>query len=119
MGLRCNRCRTGTLVTDYITELALAIRSRVPLEDAPSTSDDLRLFRIYAVLALAKGDHVTTEDVHNAWSAWMAERDVTHDSLVPFGLLSKQKQALDAPVVQAIREAAIVHRLRVEYSDQP
>jgi hypothetical protein len=46
----------------YVDELA---------ESAPSrrTSCPMALFRLYAVLASAKGEHVVLEDVHDAWAA--------------------------------------------------
>src|SRR5579884_3934624 len=58
---------------NYIDELARAIRARVDLSILPRSDVD-RLFRIYAVLALAKGSQVTARDVHNAWAAWECDR---------------------------------------------
>lgn len=88
----------------YITELADRIRSRVSPDLVPE-EDATRLFLIYAALALAKGEATTPRDVHNAWAAWMAERDPTHGSLQPFEKLDPEKQAEDDPFVAAIRSA--------------
>ncbi|MBE1596730.1 MULTISPECIES: DUF7701 domain-containing protein [Streptomyces] len=54
----------------YLDRLADLIRSCLsPPAKPPADSDDL--FRIYAVLLQAKGEQVTDEDIHNAWTAWM------------------------------------------------
>ncbi len=53
----------------YIDEIANDILARVDPAILPK-SDVPRLFRIYAVLTLAKGTDVTAEDVHDAWAAW-------------------------------------------------
>lgn len=89
----------------YLDELAEAIRQAVPPEALPD-GDTLPLFRLYAVLVLAKGEHVTRADVHNAWVAWMAGQDGDHDSLVPFKSLDADTQAEDSPYVVAIRTVA-------------
>lgn len=65
------------------------------------------LLKIYAVLARAKGAHVTCSDVHDAWAAWMSNRDPKHASLVPFDLLPDQVRAEDATFTEAIRAAAL------------
>ncbi|MFD9418801.1 hypothetical protein ACFWC9_29400 [Streptomyces goshikiensis] len=89
----------------YLDPLADLIRACLPPEaEPPEDSDDL--FRIYAVLLTAKGEQVTDEDVHNAWSAWMQSVDSTHAALVPFGELPPETRAFDAPYAQAIRAAA-------------
>lgn len=90
---------------NYLDELGARIRGRVPKSDLPDdeTSD---LFRIYAVLLLAKGQDVTAEDVHNAWVAWMARRDPDHESLCPFEELSNEVAADDEPYLNAIRLVA-------------
>jgi hypothetical protein len=90
---------------DHITALALNIRDRVASSDRPGTDDELGLFRIYAVLARAKGVKVTAEDVHDAWCAWALNNDAEHEALVPFGELDADQQALDDPLVEAIRAA--------------
>ena len=89
----------------YLDELAEAIRQAVPAEALPD-GDTPSLFRMYAVLLLAKGEQVTRADVHNAWVAWMAGQDGDHESLVPFGDLDPDTQAEDSPYVAAIRAVA-------------
>jgi hypothetical protein len=105
MELQFDRERAEPLVTDHVTALARTIRGHVQANERPGTGDELQLFRIYAVLALAKGVAVGPEDVHDAWCAWMAERDPEHAALLPFRELNADQQALDEPLVRAIRAA--------------
>jgi len=90
---------------NYLDELAARIRSQVPPEKFPELYSD-ELFRIYAVLALVKGSAVTAEDVHDAWSAWMAGIDPNHESMTPFSDLQPSVAADDEFYVKAIRAAA-------------
>jgi hypothetical protein len=90
-------------VSDFITALAERIRSDVDLaEDHP---EDLRLYRLYALLALVKGAETTREDVHNAWIVWMVEIDGDHDALTPFADLSEEQREQDQPFLEAIQAA--------------
>ena len=89
----------------YISRLADSIRSEVPDELLPE-GDTNTLFLLYAVLLLAKGEEVTQEDVHNAWSAWMTARGEQHEALVPFKELPPSRRAEDGPYVSAIRRVA-------------
>jgi hypothetical protein len=89
----------------YIDELAQAIRRRIPSRLVPE-GDTEALFRLYAVLAMAVGEHAALEDVHNAWAAWMTERNPQHESLKPLHELSAEVQSLDQPYLDAIRAAA-------------
>ena len=77
-----------------------------------SERSDADLYRIYAVLCLAKGQQTTARDVHNAWSAWTSSASPSHRSLIPFECLSTTVQALDMPYVQAI------HRVAAEREEQ-
>ena len=90
---------------NYLDDLGDKIRAQVPQSDLPeeNTKD---LFRIYAVLLLAKGSAVTAEDVHNAWAAWMSTTDPGHDAIVPFAELSSDVAADDVPYVDAIHAIA-------------
>lgn len=90
---------------NYLDELAERIRANVSPDALPS-GDTRPLFRLYAVLALAKGEQVTSRDVHNAWAAFMAQQDPDHESLVPFDELDSDTRDEDTPYVLAIREAA-------------
>jgi len=89
----------------YLDELAIEIERQVPGELVPD-EDTSSLFRLYAVLALAKGQAVNAVDVHNAWVAWMQERDPAHRSIKPFEELDAETQAGDEPFVRAIRTVA-------------
>ena len=89
----------------YLDELAAEIKRQVPPDLLPGENTGT-LFRIYAVLALAKGTAVTAEDVHNAWAVWMHEQDPGHRSIKPFEELDEDAQASDEPFVKAIRAVA-------------
>jgi hypothetical protein len=89
----------------YLDAAAESIRRHVPDEALPDGDTDL-LFRLYAVLMLAKGADVTAADVHNAWCAWMQTSDPDHESLRPFRDLNREKQAADEPYAEAIRAAS-------------
>lgn len=89
----------------YLDALADEIRGAVAADALPD-EDTSSLFRVYAVLLLAKGEEVTREDVHNAWVAWMLDKGRTHESLVPLAELSAETQAEDSPFVVAIRVIA-------------
>ncbi len=86
--------------TNYLAEAAGQIRREVP-DVLPTANTDI-LFLMYAVLMFAKGEHVTREDVHNAWTAWMVARGKDRPSMVPFDRLSPETQAEDQPFVDAI-----------------
>lgn len=92
----------------YLRRLADEIRAVLTHESVPADSDDL--FLLYAVLALVKGNAATAEDVHNAWVAWMEMRGERHESMVPFGELTRDVRAEDDPFVAAIRTVASRHR---------
>ena len=90
---------------NYLDDIASRIRAAVSPSDLPD--DDTRdLFRLYALLMLAKGTGVDAADVHNAWVAWMAGREPTHQALLPFDALPAEVAAQDAPYVEAIRLVA-------------
>jgi hypothetical protein len=89
----------------YIDEVAGAIRRRVPERLIPEGDADA-LFRIYAVLVLAKGESVEHEDVHDAWSAWMTGHDPDHRSLKPLAELPSDVRDTDEPYLEALRMVA-------------
>lgn len=95
---------------NYLADLANAIRDEIDPGLLPS-DDTTSLFLNYAVLALAKGNDVTPEDVHNAWVAWISERDPNHPSIKSFDELPAAVQKQDEPFVAAIR-AALTRRSR-------
>ena len=79
------------------------------------------LVRYYALLAMVKGDNVTLEDVHDAWSMNMNFKEKNppycyghdHLSLVPFAELSKETQERDREYVDAIKEVARILKSEV------
>jgi hypothetical protein len=89
----------------YLDDVAEVIRKHVPKEHLPK-GDTAALFRSYAVLLQAKGVAVIDSDVHDAWSAWMADQNPQHESLLPFAKLSTAVQAEDHIFAEAIRVAA-------------
>lgn len=64
------------------------------------------LLRAYAVLLRAKGADVTSSDIHDAWSAWMAKRDAQHESLVSYDDLPAEVREQDQVFTAAVRRAA-------------
>jgi hypothetical protein len=102
---------------NYIDQLATEIRRLAEPVPTPFDGDSL-LYRVYAVLCLAKGEAVTAEDVHNAWAVWALEKDSQHLSLIPFDALPAVVQQLDEPYVAATRQVAAERaRLSAEAPD--
>jgi hypothetical protein len=89
----------------YVDDLAQAIRHQVPPGVVPAC-DTAALFRLYAVLALAKGEAVDLEDVHDAWSAWMSARNPDHKALRPLEELPRDVRSADEPYLTAIHAVA-------------
>ncbi len=90
---------------NYIDTLAARIAQNRHDDFATMDEHGQRLYRIYALLGLLKGQDVTLEDVHDAWAVWRAETNPTHQSIKPFVELTPDVQALDQPYVDAIRKA--------------
>ena len=90
----------------YIDEIAHRIFAKVNGFARVYDSDDALLYRIYAVLCLAKGTETTNKDVHDAWSAWMAGMTPDHRHLIPFHDLKPSVAALDVPYRDAIHAVA-------------
>ena len=88
----------------YLDDLAATIREYAPTNGMPTPELD-SLFRLYAVLALAKGEAVTPEDVHNAWAAWSQDTAAVHSEVRPFSELDQATQAEDRPYAEAIHSA--------------
>lgn len=95
------------MTTNYIDKVALAIAQWC--NDPAPADEDMRLYRIYAVLALTLGVRTTNEAVHDAWSAWRAATKPDHRSLVPFAALDPAVQDLDTPYRDVI--IAVAERL--------
>ncbi len=89
----------------YLNDLAAKIREHVPENRMPDGDAD-DLFRLYAVLLRAKGSSVTESDIHDAWSTWMAKRDVDHEALVPYEDLSEEVREEDRIFATAVQRAA-------------
>lgn len=95
---------------NYLDRLAAEIQRTIDSQALPPYQD-LPLYRLYAVLLLAKGTNVTSEDVHNAWAAWASDHDPESRYLLPFKELSLQTQRKDEPYADAIR--AVAERMRL------
>lgn len=89
----------------YLQDIANRIRSLVPEDRIPEKNAD-ELFLLYAVLLRAKGTDVTESDIHDAWSAWIAQTDSDHESLVEFEELSPTTRDQDIVYGNAVRQAA-------------
>ncbi len=94
----------------YLDKIAAEIR-RTADPEAAASDEDLPLYRLYAVLLLAKGQDVMAEDVHNAWAAWASEHEPESRNLLPFKELSLRVQRKDDTYVDAIHEVAKQMRL--------
>ncbi len=90
-------------------DLIAAEIQRTADADALPPDEDLPLYRLYAVLLLAKGECVTAEDVHNAWAAWASEHEAHSRNLLPYKELSLHAQKKDQLYVEAIHKVA--HRM--------
>jgi hypothetical protein len=89
---------------NYLLEVADRIRRFIPPALLPPDAGPLLL--IYAVLARAKGEATSAEDVHNAWNAWMLIRGEHHESMRAFEELPEPVRREDEPFLNAIRAAA-------------
>ncbi len=90
---------------NYLDKIATEIQRAADPHALPP-DQDLPLYRLYAVLLLAKGKDVTAEDVHNAWAAWASDREPESRDLLPFKELSLRDQRRDQPYVDAIHQVA-------------
>lgn len=91
----------------YIDQIAVDIYwTAEPNGNGDGWFEDTDLYRIYAVLALAKGAATTNQDVHDAWAAWASDHQPNHPSLVPFDELPERVRELDQPYTDAIHEVA-------------
>jgi hypothetical protein len=90
---------------NYVDEIAAALRERLPDDQWPDDGPE-ELARVYALLALVKGEETTLEDVHDAWAVWKAARDPGHESLRPFAELDEETRSWDEPYAEAIRAVA-------------
>jgi hypothetical protein len=90
---------------NYLDRLAVEIQREVDQTTTPSDAD-LPIYRQYAVLLLAKGSAVSTEDVHNAWVAWASTYNPESQHLIPFNDLPPSVQQRDEPFAAAIRAVA-------------
>lgn len=86
---------------NYLDKIAAEIQ-RTADPHAMPPDEDLPLYRLYAVLLLAKGSAVTLEDVHNAWVAWASDHDPENRRILPFKELSLSVQHKDQAYVDAI-----------------
>lgn len=91
---------------NYIDVLSIRIGEKCGMPWGEQDANSRRLLRIYALLCLTRALNVTKKDVHDAWSAWRADTDPAHKSLVPFEDLSTEVQDLDEPYRMAIWEVA-------------
>jgi hypothetical protein len=89
----------------YIDVVAEAVEHELPEATRPAHAAET-LYRLYALLVLTRGTETTLEDVHDAWSVWMAEQGEDHESLVPFADLDRDTQLEDRVYMEAIHSVA-------------
>lgn len=85
------------------------IAHRVGQELAPDLRPDARaeeLYRVYALLVLVRGMDCSLQDVHDAWSTWMAADRPEHPALIPFYELTTDAQQKDRPYLHVIHRVA-------------
>ena len=88
----------------YIDRIACAIwvHCSDPGDPLNMPGNDAPLYRIYAVLALAKGQQTTLDDVHDAWSAWCVSDRPYHLAIIPFNELTNDQKEQDRRYMDAI-----------------
>lgn len=86
-------------MSNYVQEKIDALR-----EFHPNMPDEL--VDLYVLLAFVKGEDVTLEDVHDAWSVWTNRIRPDHHSLIPFEALTQRVQELDQPYANSIATIA-------------
>ena len=86
---------------NYLDHIARDIERAIPAQTRPA-DDAQAMYRLYALLVLTRGTGTSLADVHNAWSVWMLERGMDHESLVPFEELPAEVQREDEPFQRAI-----------------
>src|SRR5690349_977457 len=99
--VRIPLCRKGVLMTIYLEDDALLIRTLMP-DGATPPKGSKYLFILYALLLRTKGESVTLSDVHDAWASWMLLAHPEHSALVPFEQLPEDVQQEDLPYLDAI-----------------
>ena len=90
---------------NYLDKIGAEIQ-RTADPDAVPPDEYLPLYRLYAVLLLAKGQDVTKADVHKAWAAWASDHEPESRNLLPFKELSLHVQQKDQVYVDAIHQVA-------------
>ena len=93
----------------YLDELAAEIKRQVPSDLLPGENTGT-LFRIHAVLALAKGIWRSNCGRRAQRMGGVGhQQDRGHRSIKPFEELDEDAQASDEPFVKAIRAVAVQH----------
>jgi hypothetical protein len=90
----------------YLDDVARSIAAELGWDWQSIDERRRLLLRAYAVLVRSKGVHVTEEDVHDTWAAWMAGEDPGHPYLKPFSELNEPTRRADEPFTAAIRAIA-------------
>jgi hypothetical protein len=91
-----------------------SVAARVESELAPTLRPDegaTDLYRFYALLVLVRGERTSLQNVHDAWSAWMAAQKPDHPALIPFAELRMEQQEQDRPYLEAILRVARSQRV--------
>ena len=83
---------------NYVEEIRELLSKKIKVNN--------NLLNLYSLLVLTKGENVTLEDVHDAWSLDRNRAFPKHKSLIPFKELSYEVQQIDFPYAKASREVA-------------
>lgn len=97
---------------NYIDQIASEICDICETDDGVSPDlrfTHVRLYRIYALLCILKGEATTAENVHQAWSVWILEDFPIHRCLVPYDELSDFDKVKDHLYRDAIIQVAKDH----------
>lgn len=90
---------------NYLDRVAHRVEQELKANLRPDTRAD-ELYRLYALLVLVRGTKCSLQDVHDAWSTWMAADRPEHPALIPFDELTTEAQQKDRPYLRAIRHVA-------------
>lgn len=107
---------TGRMV--YLEAIAVAIYQYAEQRPAGSVycDSDAEWYRGYALLALAKGEAVTPQDIHDAWTAGTIrkltpEGAAAHPFCVPYPELPEEVQRWDDTYAETIQGICRIARI--------
>lgn len=112
VGDECGLCMAGLVAAGedlgtYVEQMRDRLGAELGNDEIAGWGENTELLLdLYTLLALTRGDDVTSQDVHDAWSVAIQRSDPEHRSLVPFDELAPDVQAMDDRYRDAIAAAA-------------